>query len=97
MFSENPSEHIEHVDTALNALNKSVISLKSDKWPFFTKKVKYLRYIVNPDTIEVNQAAIKSLQELKQSRTLAKLKTFLGFLNVYRRFILEYTKTAQPL
>lgn len=97
VFSADPAQHIKHVDFALTALRKAGISLKIDKCQFFTQKVKYLGHIVRPGSIEVDQAATKSLREAKPPETLTQLKSFLGFVNVYRRFIPEFTKTAQPL
>eukprot|EP00171_Calliarthron_tuberculosum_P022053 IDg22053t1 len=97
IFSASVAEHIEHVDMVLNALKAAGISLKIDKSELFTQKVKYLGHIVRPATIEVDQAATKSLREAKIPRTLTQLRSFLGFVNVYRRFISRSTKTAQPL
>lgn len=97
IFSSSVEDHISHVDTVLTALKRAGVSLKIYKCDFFTQKVKYLGHIVRPGTIEIDHAKTKSLRELRPPETLTQLKFFLGFVNVYRRFIPNYTKMAQPL
>ena len=97
VFSRDVESHIDHVDQILSVLRHAGISLKIDKCDFFTKTVKYLGHIVRPGTLEVDRARTLSLQRMKLPRTLTELRSFLGMVNVYRKFIRDYTSMAHPL
>jgi len=45
----------------------------------------------------MDQANTKSLREAKPQTTWTQLRSFLGLLNVYRRFIDMFSKKAGPL
>lgn len=97
IFYESMEDPLGNVDSTLSSLQEADISLKIDKCQLFTKTVKYLGHIVRPGTAEVKQAATKAMREENLPKTLTHMKSFLGFLNVYRRFISQYTKKAQML
>ena len=97
IFSNNIDDHIRHVDEVLTTLGKAGISLRLRKCKFFTKTIKYLGHIVKPGTIEIDQAKTRTLQSLQPPRNIRHLRSFLGFVNVYRRFIRDYTKKAASL
>ena len=97
IFSKSVEDHLRHVDEVLTALSTAGVSLRLRKSKFFTKTIEYLGHIVRPGTIEVNEASTKSLREAKYPETLTELRSFLGFTNVYRKFIRGYTKKAKPL
>ena len=97
IFSGSAEQHLEDVDTILTELGKAGITLRFDKCLFFTDHVRYLGHIVRPGTLEVDQSHVKSLLEAEPPKTVSELRSFLGFVNVYRRFIRNYTQLAKPL
>lgn len=72
------------------------MSLKIDMYVLLVRKFKYLGQIVRLGTA-VDQGATKSLREEKPPITLTHQRSFLGFVNVYRRLISDYTEKAQTL
>lgn len=55
--------------------------------------MKCSSHIVRPGSIEVDQAATKSLHKDKPPEKQTQMKYFLRFVNLYRMFIQEITKT----
>lgn len=63
----------------------------------FTDTVRYLGHVLQPRTLEVEQSDVRSLREARLPTILKGLQLFLGFCNVYRRFVSGYTEKARPL
>ena len=97
IHSKSIEEHIQHVDQILGTLARAGVSLKLKKCRFFTSTVKYLGHIIKPGTLEIDKAAVASLQEARPPETQSEIRSFLGMCNVYRRFIPKFSDTAEPL
>ena len=97
IFSQRAEDHLRDVDQVLDVLRHAGISLRFGKCLFFTDSVRYLGHIVRPGTLEVDQSHVRALREAEPPRTVSELRSFLGFCNVYRRFVPSYTDMARPL
>ena len=97
IYSKTIEEHIRHVDEILSSLAQAGVTLKMKKCKFFTTTVEYLGHIIKPGKLEVDQANTASLREAKPSTNKTELRSFLGFCNVYRRFVEIFTKVTAPL
>ncbi len=97
VFSKTLGEHIDHVDDVLTALQEAGVSFKIRKCQVFTHRIRYLRHIIRPGTLEVKAAATASVKGLRHPKTPGELPSFLEMCNVYRRFINGYTEFAAPL
>lgn len=97
VYSNDFENHLRDIQEVLRILVQAGLSLKLSKCHFFKKEVEYLGHIIRPGTLEVDQARLKSLKKVTVPRTLTQLRSFLGLCNVYRRFVANYAKVAQPL
>ncbi len=97
IYSKTAEAHLKDVESILEALTQAGVSLKFKKCLFFTDSVRYLGHIVRPGTLEIDQSHVKSLKGARAPRTPTELRSFLGFTNVYRRFINSFTDKARPL
>ena len=97
VFSKSVEEHVQHVDEVLSCLKAAGLTLKVSKCKLCTKRVEYLGHIIRPGTLEVDQANTKSLKDAKPPVNRTQMRSFLGMVGVYRRFIDKFTKLAAPL
>ena len=97
IFSKSVEDHITHVDEVLTCLREAGITLKISKCTFFSDKINYLGHVIRPGRLEVDQANTQSLRDARPPTTKTQLRSFLGLVNVYRRFIENFTKVAAPL
>ena len=97
IFSKTVADHIGHVDTILSALSAAGVSLRLEKCEFFTSEITYLGHIIRPGRLSVDAAHTKCLRDASHPRTQTELRSFLGFVNVYRRFIKDFAHIAAPL
>ena len=59
--------------------------------------VKYLRHVIRPGTLEVDEVATAALTNAKPPKNQTELRSFSGLSNVYRRFVPNYSHVAAPL
>lgn len=97
IFSEDVESHFVHVDRILSALQHAGVSLNLKKCEFFTNTVKYLGPIIRPGTLSIDETKVVALTKAQHPRNHTELRSFLGFCNVYRRFVQNYSQIAAPL
>ena len=91
IYSETLEEHQAHIMKVLETLSKVGLHLKPEKCEFYKTEVKYLGLIISADGIQMDQKKVKAVVEWGSPKNLHDLRTFLGFSNFYRRFILGYS------
>ncbi len=97
IYSKTVKDHINHVDEVLTCLREAGITLKISKCSFFSDKIEYLGHVIKPGRLEVDEANTKSLRDALPPTTKTQLRSFLGLVNVYRRFIKNFPEVAAPL
>ena len=60
-------------------------------------EVEFLGYIISSDGIKPNQKKIEAINRFTQPKTIKELRSFLGMMGYYRRFVKDFAKIAKPL
>lgn len=81
----------------LSRLREHQLYVKAEKFEFRTTQTSFLGYIVSHKGVEMDRSKVKAVTEWPKPSTIKALQRFLGFTNFYRRFILNYSTTADPL
>ena len=95
--TENQAEHDKIVLEVLRHLEENDLFVKPKKCTFHTTEVDFLSMIVGCDGIKMDQEKVKAILEWPEPKTVKGVRSFLGLVNFYRRFIKDYTKVARPL
>ncbi|MBW0580189.1 hypothetical protein O181_119904 [Austropuccinia psidii MF-1] len=96
-FSKSEEEHVTYVSTALSRLRANNLFAKASKCVFHVSSVEYLGYFVSSEGLKMDQAKFQQIINWPPPRNLKALQEFLGFANVYRRFIKNYSKIINSL
>ena len=64
---------------------------------FHATEVNFLGMIVGCDGIKMDQEKVKAILEWPEPKTVKGVRSFLGLVNFYQRFIKDYMKVARPL
>ena len=99
VFSNNHDDHLYHLAQVLSLLEEAGVKLKLKKCFFFQDEVDYLGHIISPGILLVSRdaKAVKAVREARFPEDKTQLQSFLGACNVYRRFVKNYARIAEPL
>ena len=97
VFSRTPEEHIHRLRAVFEKLKAAGLKLKPSKCDFFKKEIKYLGHVVSEQGVSTDPDKIKAVTEWPQPTTVTEVRSFLGFVSYYRRFIPNFSKVAKPL
>ena len=97
IFSKSFPEHLERLNSVFQRLHDAGLKLKASKCHFLQEQVKYLGHIVSQDGITTDPEKVSAVQNWPVPSSVKQLRGFLGFVGFYRRFIQNFSRTAQPL
>ena len=97
IFSRTIEEHIIHLSQILTCLKIAGLKVKLSKCQFAQTAVKYLGHIVSADGVRPNPGKVDSIVKFPSPKNVDELKTALGMLSYYRKYIRGYAEIAHPL
>ena len=97
VFSKTPEEHIERLRGVFEKLAAAGLRLKPSKCEFYKSQVTYLGHIVPKDSIETDPKKIEAIEKWPVPKTVMVVRSFLGFMNYYHKFIPRYAQIARPI
>ena len=97
IYSKTFDEHLEKIRLVLERLHSYGLKLNPGKCQFLKKSVVYLGHKVSESGIQVDPSKFEALRKWKIPVTVKDVKSFLGFVGFYRRFIKDFSIIASPL
>ena len=97
IFSKNLKDHYKHVKMVLDLLAKARIYANWEKCEFHTNETEYLGFIVGADGLRPVQSKVEAIRQWERPTTLYHVRSFLGAVGYYRRFIYNFAKKSLPL
>ena len=71
--------------------------MKPSKCELFKKQINYLAHVVGQEGVTNDPDKIKAVTEWPRPTTVTEVRSFLGFVSYYRRFIPNFSNAAKPL
>ncbi|KAA3470401.1 RNA-directed DNA polymerase-like protein [Gossypium australe] len=96
-YSHDENEHVEHLRTVLQILRDNQLYAKFSKSEFWHKEVGFLGHIVLGDGIRVDLSKISAIVDWKPPRNVSEIRSFLGMVGYYRRFVKGFSIIATPM
>jgi len=97
IYSDDITQHQEHVKEVLKRLQKAGLYAKAEKCEFHLDSVEYLGYVLSLSGLTMSDAKVKTIQEWLEPKKVKDIQSFLGFANFYRYFIFNYSDIVIPL
>ena len=97
IYSPDITSHKRHVDTVLENLNKANLVINIKKCEFFKSQVNFLGHVVSADGVRPIPSRLQAICELKLPKTVTNLRSLLGTINFYHRFIPKASTLLAPL
>ncbi|XP_017575179.2 uncharacterized protein K02A2.6-like [Pygocentrus nattereri] len=88
-------EHLRNLDATLQRLKEHGV-LKS-KCEFFQPSVEYLGHVIDSQGLHKAPSKVKAIMEAPAPQNVSQLRSYLGLLNYYGRFVLNLASLLKPL
>lgn len=91
-------EHLfQTIETVLNRLRDNGFHIRREKCKFFAEEIKFLGNIINKDGLKADPDKIAAIVDLPPPTDIKSLRSFLGAINFYGKFIKNMSHLSAPL
>jgi len=89
IYLNSEEEHRKYVEWVLQRLYDEEIPIAIEKCEFHTTKTDFVGFIIEPGCISMDLKKVKAIVNWRDPENVTGLRSFLGFCNYYRRFIIK--------
>lgn len=97
VFSKNKSQHAEDLKRTFERRRSFGISLNLKKNIFGASRGKLLGHIISKHGISIDPERIATIQKIPYPSNLKELRSFLGRINIFSKFISGFAEIARPI
>ncbi|PFX20001.1 Transposon Tf2-11 polyprotein [Stylophora pistillata] len=90
-------EHLKVLEAVLQRLSKYGVQLKAEKCSFMQNQVEFLGYLTDKEGVHPNPEKVKGIMGAPIPTCISELKSFLGMLQYYGKFLPNLSTLLQPL
>ncbi|WKY07926.1 hypothetical protein Q1695_007431 [Nippostrongylus brasiliensis] len=95
--TETVEQHYLTLEKVLQAFRRANLRIKPQKCKVLETRVAFLGHVIDADGVRTDPDKIDKITNYPRPTNVAELRTFLGMAGYYRKFVLRYAQTAQPL
>ncbi|XP_055615045.1 uncharacterized protein K02A2.6-like [Toxorhynchites rutilus septentrionalis] len=93
----NAEEHRRNLHLVLQRIQEYGFTVKIEKCRFFMHQVKYLGQLLDSEGIRPDPDKVKAIINMPPPNDVPTLRSYLGAINYYGKYIREMRKLRQPL
>jgi len=94
---DDDDDHIKNIECVMEALSRHNIQLNEKKCSFFQDSVEYFAYRIDQYGIHPTEEKLTAIKDAPKPQNKEQLKSWLGLVNYYRRFIRDMATEATVL
>ncbi|GBN97182.1 Transposon Ty3-I Gag-Pol polyprotein [Araneus ventricosus] len=95
--SKSNQEHEIHLNLVLERLNTFGLRINISKSVFAVEEIEFLGYLITPQGSRPLPDKVQAIMNYKRHENIQDLRTFLGILNFYRRYLKDAAKNQALL
>jgi len=97
VYSKSEEEHAEHLRIVLCVLKENQLFAKLSKCEFWLREVSFLGHVISKGGISVDPSKVDAVLQWDSLKSVFEIRSFLGLVGYYQRFIEGFSKLALPL
>ena len=97
VYSKDAWEHEQYLKIVLQTLREKKLYAKLNKCDFWIKEVSFLGHIMSAEGIRVDPTKVEAVVNWKPPRNVTEVRSFLGLIGYYRRFVRGFSVITSPL
>uniref|UniRef100_A0A1X7VWY5 Reverse transcriptase/retrotransposon-derived protein RNase H-like domain-containing protein n=1 Tax=Amphimedon queenslandica TaxID=400682 RepID=A0A1X7VWY5_AMPQE len=96
-LSRFEEEHLAHLAEVFKCLADVGMRLKREKFSFLLSSVEYLGHIMSTEGLKTSDSMVKAFSNAPLPANMSELRSFLGLVNYYEKFLPNLATTLAPL
>lgn len=97
VWSSSVSEHETKLREVFERLRQHQLLLQPDKCNFLMEEIKFLGHIVSGSGVRMDPDKVRAVTNYPTPKSSKQVKSFLGLVGYYRKFISHFAEIAKPL
>ena len=93
----NTEEHLSNLEEVFRRLANEGVTVKNSKCSYLENKVEYLGHVIDSKGIHVDPSKVKAIVKAPAPKNVVQLRSFLGLVNYYGKFIPNLATLTHPL
>jgi len=89
--------HLATLEEVLRRLEEAGLRLRRDKCVFLAPSVVYLGHVIDSQGLHPTKEKVRAVQEAPRPENVAELKSYLGLLTYYSKFLPNLSSVLAPL
>jgi len=90
-------QHLQNLEKVLERLESAGLRLNLEKCFFLQPNLEYLGHTIDKDGVHPTQEKVQAIKEAPQPRSVSALRSFLGLVNYYSKFLPNLSAKLAPL
>lgn len=90
-------EHLRRLEEVLRRLQAHGVRMKKSKCSFCVDSVEYLGHRVDAEGLRTTPEKMRAIDQAPPPKNVQQLRSFLGLLNYYRKFLPNLASIIQPM
>ena len=90
-------EHLHNLTQVLSRLETAGMRLKREKCAFMLPSVSYLGHVISAEGLHTEDSKVAAIVDAPEPRNLTELRSFLGMINYYAKFLPDLATILAPL
>lgn len=97
VMGSSTKDHLHNLQKVLEKLQSAGLRLNMDKCFFLQPSITYLGHVIDKEGLHPTQDKVEAIQDAPRPRNLTGLRSFLGPMNYYSKFLPNLSTTLSPL
>ena len=90
-------DHLQNLYGVLERLESVGLTLKKSKCKFLVSSVEYLGHVIDTNSCHQSESKVRAIKEVPCPTSVTELRSFLGLLNIYHKFLPDLATVLVPL
>jgi len=91
------AEHLQNLAAVLGRLKAAGLLLNRAKCSFLQPRIEYLGHMIDADGLHPIEDKVRAIKEAPQPTNVSELRSFLGIINYYHKFLPDLSGKLRPL